>query len=623
MNIFSRTKWVIVDCLTGKLAKIDRLPYRVGKGPEAQLRLEGDGVLEEHCVIKQMEGSGIAIAKSQPEAEIFFDGLPIDAAELEPYADHSIKIGSYFLVIRGDKDIERWRRSFSHQQWMLYAPGSSGGEGPMSLAELRDHATTQKSDPKSAVVICNLGMGFYLGQIIEALAKSQTTSTPATSSPPPSEKASTPLPPPSAPPVINAALTPPVPPAPSESLFATQRDVGPLTCIVCWKRFDSGDLMHIAVHESLRGDPLLGTDAMLRFHATHFDDRLRALDPRGIACTEIACPHCHRAMPQGFIDTPHHILSIVGDQSAGKSYYLSVLIHQLPISLLRHFSARFHDSDPAGNALLNQMRSTLFGARTPEEAKLAKTQLEGVMYESVPKDGRLVPMPKPFVYHLESAAVGAKRVQSPAACSFIFYDNAGEHFQPGRDSVESPGAQHVASSAGIFFLFDPFNSPEFRRRMANVSSADPQMEKLPLDQQDTILAEMRIRIARLLNLGLKRRMDKPLAILIGKCDAWLPLLNGQKLVNPLDENGLSLKAIEHNSHLVRDLVLEIAPKIVGNAEGISDKVLFFPVSSFGHTPVRTQSGDCVPDPSKLNPVMTEIPALWIFSQIVPDLVPLS
>jgi hypothetical protein len=621
MNLFSRTKWVIVDCLTGRLAKVEPLPYQVGSSPQAHLRLEGDGILENHCVIKPMEGSRIAISTAQPDARIFFDGNPIDAAEVEPYVDHSIKVGSYLFIMRGDKDVSKWRKSFSHLQWTLYPPGSSQGEGPMSLAEIRAHAHARNSDPRSVVVIHNVGMGFFLDQVLEALATFEAAAQPVTTPPPLAAPETAPPVLPSTDPAPGVAATPPVPPASADNLFATQRDQGALMCPVDWKRFDSGDLMHVAVHESLRGDPLLGADQMLRFHASHFDDRLRALDPRGIPCTEIACPHCHRTLPQGFVDTPTHILSIVGDQSAGKSYYLSVLIHQLPISLLRQFSILFHDADPAGNALLNQMRSTLFGARTPEEAILAKTQLEGVMYESVPKDGRLVKMPKPFVYHLEPAT-GAADPQQPG-CSFIFYDNAGEHFQPGRDSVESPGAQHVASSAGIFFLFDPFNSPEFRKHMARLRSEDPQMEKLPMDQQDTILAEMRIRIARLLNLGLTRRIDKPLAVLIGKCDAWLPLLNGQELQNPLSERGLSLAAIEHNSRLVRDLVLKIAPKIVGNAEGISDKVLFFPVSSFGHTPVKTKSGDCGPDPALLNPILTEIPALWIFSQVVPDLIPIS
>ena len=230
-----------------------------------------------------------------------------------------------------------------------------------------------------------------------------------------------------------------------------------LTCPVCWLKFKLGEIMHLATHDSLRGDPVLGEDAPQRFLATRFNDRGQALDALGLPCTDIACPHCRRALPPGFTEMPHHIISIVGDQSAGKSYYLSVLMKMLPASLYESFSVVFQDADPAGNALLNEMKQTLFGAKTPEGARLAKTQLEGGMYVRLPRYGRMVALPKPFVYSVGSSKEPLNR------CALIFYDNAGEHFQPGRDSAESPGAQHVASSSGIAFLFDPFNSPDFRR----------------------------------------------------------------------------------------------------------------------------------------------------------------
>src|SRR5439155_1969479 len=130
-------------------------------------------------------------------------------------------------------------------------------------------------------------------------------------------------------------------------------------------------------------------------------------------------------------------------------YYLSVLLKMLPASLFEQFSVVFQDADPVGNAVINGMKQTLFGAQTPEGARLAKTQLEGIMYERLPRYGRMVALPKPFVFSVASETDPTRR------CSLIFYDNAGEHFQPGRDSADSPGAQHVASSAGILFLFDP------------------------------------------------------------------------------------------------------------------------------------------------------------------------
>ena len=389
---------------------------------------------------------------------------------------------------------------------------------------------------------------------------------------------------------------------------------GEQTCPVCWLRFDKGDIMHIAVHDSLRGDPALGEDAQQRFLATRFNNAGQALDAMSLPCSEIACPHCRRKLPPGYLELPHHIVSIVGDQSAGKSYYLSVLTKTLAATLYRQFGIVFEDSDPTGNAPVNDMRKALFGAQTPAQARLAKTQFEGAMYERLPRQGRIVALPRPFVYTLEPSEKSRER------CALIFYDNAGEHFQPGVNVVEQPGAQHVASAAGIVFLFDPFNSPEFRGRLRDTK--DPQMEKPIVDQQDIILAEMRARILSIRNLRVGDKISTPLAFVVGKCDGWLQLLNGTPLRYPIATGKLDIDAIEENSTRVHDILHELCPAVVANAEAISDNLMYFAVSSFGHTPVKitTDAREVayVPDPARLQPVQVEIPLLWILSQIRPS-----
>jgi hypothetical protein len=372
--------------------------------------------------------------------------------------------------------------------------------------------------------------------------------------------------------------------------------------------------MHIAVHDSLRGDPTLGEDAQQRFLATRFNNAGQALDALGLPCSDIACPHCRRKLPPGFLDMPHHIISVVGDQSAGKSYYLSVLTKTLASTLYRGFGIVFEDSDPTGNAPVNDMRKALFGAQTPAQAKLAKTQFEGAMYERLPRQGRTVALPKPFVYTLEPPDRSQER------CGLIFYDNAGEHFQPGVNVVEQPGAQHVASAAGIIYLFDPFNSPEFRGRLRDTK--DPQMEKPIVDQQDIILAEMRARILSIRNLRVGDKIPTPLAFVVGKCDAWLHLLNGTTLKESFADGKLDFAGIEENSGRIREIMHELCPAVLANAEAISDNLRFFAVSSFGHTPVKitTESREVayVPDPARLRPMLVEAPLLWILSQIAPS-----
>jgi hypothetical protein len=580
-----KTRWVVLDCISGEHREVERLPFEFGTSEAADLRFEGPGVAERHGAINPGEKGNPCLVRHDPEAVLLLDGIPREFENLEPGRDYSLQIGPNLLLVRGGPKPREWRSQIKLEAWLVFPPEATEPLGPWSIDQLIPLARQHGWDPKSIALPQGAESGFYLRQLP---GFSEGTSIPPEAALPGAEGQA-----------LSAVPTPPID--------------GPLTCPVCWLRFGPGDIMHVAVHDSLRGDPLLGPDAPLRFHATRFNDRGQGLDAFGLPTTDLACPHCRRILPPGFVEIEHHILSIVGDQSAGKSYYLSVLAHLLPIALFRRFSLNFQDADPAGNAMLNDMKRTLFGARTPEEALLVKTQLEGAMYERMPRYGRIVALPKPFVFYLQALDDPDRRA------SLIFYDNAGEHFQPGRDSTDSPGAQHVASSSGILFLFDPFNHPGFRRRMS--SDADPQLERPVVDQQDVLLSELKVRVHRLLNLGVGERIDRPLAVLVGKCDAWMHWLGPEPFADPVGDHHLDLAAVERNSNAVRSLLLEIAPTVVGNAETTSSQVTYFPVSSFGHAPRRIGSGSYVPDPGQLSPILAEVPVLWILSRVRPDLVP--
>ena len=580
-DLLRKLEWVAVDCLTGESCMVKQLPFEIGTGEGVDLKLSRQGVAERHCAINQVKGHGLCLIKQEPNLPLVVDGETIEFCPLAPDTDYAVKVGAHFLALRGGRKVEQWLRGLDCTQWTLEDAASNRVDGPMGLEELCQFARQQQRHPQTLVRPAGLTKGFFLEDAYEVVASLKAAAEPE-------------LP----------AETQPGAPGQEEKLF---------TCPVCWLKFDAGDIMHLATHDSLRGDPVLGEDAAQRFMATRFNDKGQALDALGLPCTEIACPHCRRVLPPGFTEMPHHIISIVGDQSAGKSYYLSVLLKMLPMSLYDSFSVVFQDADPAGNALLNEMKQTLFGAQTPEGARLVKTQLEGGMYVRLPRYGRIVALPKPFVYSVASSKDESNR------CALIFYDNAGEHFQPGRDSAESPGAQHVASSSGIVFLFDPFNSPDFRREISD--RADPQFEKPALDQQGVILSEMKVRIARLLNIKLMQHIDTPMAVLIGKCDAWIHLLGTNLLRAPVSEGRLDLEALALNSIQVRQMMKRICPSIVANAESISRRVLFFPVSSFGHAPVKLGPGDFVPDPRQLRPFQVEVPILWLLSCFEPALVP--
>lgn len=400
---------------------------------------------------------------------------------------------------------------------------------------------------------------------------------------------------------------------------------GRYLCPVCWLRFDAGDVMSIASHPDLMGDPILGRDVMRRFQATRFNARGQALDDKGMPCMHLACPHCRHKLPPRFLEMESLIFSIIGAPSSGKSYYLASFIHEMAYNTAPEFNLAWRDADPAGNSQLNDVSNRLFSAATPQQAYLSKTDLEGALYEEFYRHGRMVKLPKPFVFNL------SKMQSKKPPLSLVFYDNAGEHFEPGRNNEDSPGAMHVAVASGLFFLFDPTSCPAFRKLITH--REDPQLNSsgMQLDQQAIIMAETESRIASILNTGPGEQISTPFAVLIGKCDLWEDYLStpegGGKPLLPAVVNGKLIREnVEANSQRLRKLMMKIQPAICTTAESISDNVRYFAISQLGCSPVTfedeltgvTRIG---PDPNGIAPRYMCDATLWMLSLLAPDYIP--
>lgn len=595
MAFFSGNHLGILDCIDGTFRSVERLPFLFGGYSDVDWRLTGEGVRPRHCTITKLE-SRIHIVRVDPSARIWINGLEESTAELAPNTDYSLKIGEHLFLLRVGRGLEDWSNAINTELWYLRDMGTGVTSHAASFESLPLLVQSNSFDPYNTVLYPHGSRAaFYLNQVFDITAAEDDVSLEL-----PPTRVSIPIP--------ELPSTKPTPPI--------DIDKGNFACPTCWLRFDAGDAMHIAIHDSLRGDPILGPDAFQRFHATRFNDRGQALDAMGLPSTDLACPHCRRRLPHGFLELPTHIFSIVGATHSGKSYYLTVLVKRMEDILFRDFGLIFRDADPEGNSRLNDMRSKLFSAASPEQAYLTKTDLEGEMYERVNRFGREVLLPKPFVFSLARNDDDDKRV------CLVFYDNAGEHFQPGRDSATSPGAQHVASASAILFLFDPTTNLGFRAALAD--HPDPQLKVADYqDQQDIILSESDVRIRRLLGLTAKEKVDKPVAVIVGKCDTWEHLLGRTRLRDPLGRGSIDGGAMRENSQAVRTLLMGLCPAIVANAEAISTNVMYFPVSSLGHSPVQISDApkkQFAPVPSRMAPRLVEIPVLWALSQVDSSLI---
>jgi len=554
------------------------------------------------------------------------NGISIGVSHfLDWESEFFIKSGSRFFLLKGTSDPNGWLSQLRLDRWILQDLTAKRIIDSVPLEQLVDRARQLGLHPDTFVTtVQGAEHSIYLRDL--APAEPPKRSIPGSKAPPP----------PPFPPALPFSPIVPVPAATSKDLYpegSFEEEIeintvsGEFTCPHCWQHFDRGDVMWVAKHPSLR-DPDLGDEFPLRFFPTSFDPVGRAVDGMGLRCTDMACPNCKSRLPPQFLDLPSHIFSVVGAPSAGKSYFLTSMVNQLEEILPSRFGLSFQDGDASGNALLSNMRARLFSdSRNPAEIALDKTVPGGEMFRTWERDGRSMKLPKPFTYLVAPFREEDEAVQP---LHLIFYDNAGEQFEPaerseGSESSDEDATRHLASSDAIFFLYDPATNVKFRRKITGKN--DPQISDdqfLKLNRQDNIIAEMRIRIKSELFLDAREKLSSPLAMLVGKCDLWADLL-GSPLMNPVTEKGLSLEAVTRNSDLIRDFLLETSPAIVGNAEAISSEVVYFPVSPIGHSPqpfvVPGSHAERIgPVPGQVAPRFVAVPVIWTLARLYPDLI---
>lgn len=400
-------------------------------------------------------------------------------------------------------------------------------------------------------------------------------------------------------------------PYPSMSGIDFSEDIpeGNIVCPHCWKNFAKESVCYISTHPDLIGDPIAGEFEQRRFLPTVYHSNGLPLDARGMPCTDMACPHCHLRIPGSIVDLDSFYFSIAGAPSSGKSYFLTSMVHDLRKSMqLRDYS--FYDVDPVINRVLNGYEDTIFMALDQNNVvSLPKTQQIGNDFSNqIVKDGISFELPKPFIFRIQSLIPGSSNVDH----NLVFYDNAGEHFQPGAETIANPATIHLAHSDGIIFLFDPLNDANMRKEC---DQRDPQAEiRAKVSDQTTLFAEMVNRIRRHCNLTSAKTSDIPLIIAIGKYDAWR---------NMLPKNIESLKVFRENkddfsseidmnvildvSFALREMMLETAPALVTQAEAFFNKVYFVPISSFGCLASKSENGNIGIIPSQLKPIWVSMP----------------
>ena len=402
-----------------------------------------------------------------------------------------------------------------------------------------------------------------------------------------------------------------------------------VTCPHCWETFPPENSLWVSQHPNLLDDPRLGSTQQSRFLPSRFDVEGNALDSEGFACHELACPKCHLTVPRVLLEMSPLFFSIVGTPGCGKSYYLASLTWQLRRELPKSFALSLTDADPTFNRILNHYEELQFyNPDRDKVVKLAKTEEQGDLYDAVRFGDQVVNYPRPFMFAVRPLpnhpSAGEIKKVSRALC---LYDNAGESFEPGKDTLANPVTRHLARAQAIMFLYDPTQDPRFREACRGKTD-DPQMSKLAItSRQETALHEMAARVRRHAGLHQNARHQRPLIVIVTKYDAWSRLIPDLQLDSPIVNAGernwsaLDVPKIQAVSRRVRQLLFEITPELVASAEGFAEHVTFIPVSATGRSPeIDAATGQMGIRPRDVHPVWVEVPMLWTLSQWCPGLV---
>ena len=312
-----------------------------------------------------------------------------------------------------------------------------------------------------------------------------------------------------------------------------------VTCPHCWEQFAPEKLLWISEHSDLLGDQRLGPDHQTRFLPTRFNVSGEALDAKGFVCHQLACPHCHLSIPRSLLEMEPLFLSIFGAPASGKSYFLAAMTWELRKVLPLEFRVSFADADPAMNRNLNDYEESVFSGSSAEElvplaTLIRKTEEQGDLYDTVSYGNQTVSYPRPFLFTVQPQTEhpnGDRR--SSLSRTVCLYDNAGESFQPGKDSAAAPVTRHMAHSSMLFFVFDPTQDSRFQRQMneagCGLTTATRTM------RQEPILQEAAARIRRYAGLRQSDKHNRPLVVILTKFDSWWRLLSNDAAANPWRE----------------------------------------------------------------------------------------
>jgi GTPase SAR1 family protein len=310
--------------------------------------------------------------------------------------------------------------------------------------------------------------------------------------------------------------------------------------------------------------------------------------------TNRICPHCHSLLPVHFDRIDSRLIALIGAKGAGKTVYMTVLLHELNHSVGRRFDAAVVGSDDhTRTEFSRRYEETLYRQKVlPGTTRPGQAQLR-----------------RPLVFKITLDGSGLLRSRHRHTIT-SFFDTAGEDLIS-KESVDL-NVRYLRAASGIILLLDPLQMrgaregvrPGTRLPQADDKTDDPVNV---LSRVTDVLYEARGR-------GPERRIDVPVAVAFSKIDAlWHGFAEGSPLRRepatdrPVFDQADSLAVHDHVRALLHEWDgVQIDQILSKNFQSYR----YFGLSSLGAVP----TADNRVDPRGIHPHRVADPFLWLLSR---------
>ncbi|TDD40222.1 hypothetical protein E1287_01515 [Actinomadura sp. KC06] len=312
------------------------------------------------------------------------------------------------------------------------------------------------------------------------------------------------------------------------------------------------------------------------------------------ASTQRICPHCHSLLPVHFDKIDSRLIALIGAKGAGKTVYMTVLLHELMHSVGRRFDAAVVGSDDhTRSEFAKRYEETLYRQKVlPGTTRPGQAELRRPLVFKVTLDGR-----------------GLLRSRDRHTIT-SFFDTAGEDLIS-KESVDL-NVRYLRGADGIILLLDPLQM-RGARESAKPGTRLPQADA-KTDNPVNVLTRVTDVLYEAHGRGPNRRIDVPVAVAFSKIDTlWHGFAEGSPLLGeaPADRPVFD----QSDSLAVHDYVRALLHEWDGTQ---IDQIMrknfadyrYFGLSSLGGNP----TSDNRVDPRGIHPHRVADPFLWLLSR---------